>query len=114
MTRIKRGTVTRRRHNKMLKATKGFRGMRHRVFKYSKNAFLKIGQRAFVGRKLRKRDFRSLWIVRINAACRPLGISYSRLIEGLTKKGITINRKMLAELAVNEPGVFKAIVEAVK
>lgn len=111
MTRVKRGVNTRRRHHKMRKAAKGYRGLRHLTFKWAKNAVMKAGLRSYVSRRLKKRDFRSLWIVRINAACRAMGVKYSRLIDAMTKKDMAINRKMLAELAVNEPAVFKKIVE---
>ncbi len=114
MTRIKRGTVAHRRHREVVKAAKGMRGQRGRTFKASKNALMKAGQNAYVSRRLKKRTFRSLWIARINAGCRPLGITYSRLIAAMTLKGVAINRKMLAELAANEPAAFKAVVEAVK
>lgn len=114
MTRIKRGVSAHRRHRKVVKSAKGMRGLRGLTFKASKNALMKAGQNAYIGRRLRKRHFRSLWIARINAACRPLGVSYSRLIAAMTLKGVTINRKMLAELAVNEPAVFKTVVESVK
>lgn len=114
MTRVKRGVTTRRRHKKMIKSAKGFRGLRSTIFTQAKNAMMKAGQRAYTSRRLKKRDFRSLWIARINAACRPLGISYSRLIDAMTKKNILINRKMMADLAVNEPEVFNAVVEAAK
>ena len=114
MTRVKRGVTTRRRHKKMLKAAKGFRGLRSTIFTQAKNAMMKAGQRAYTSRKLRKRDFRSLWITRINAACRPLGVTYSRLIAGMTKKNILLNRKMLSELAINQPEVFTKVVEVVK
>lgn len=111
MTRVKRGVNTRRRHQKMMKAAKGFRGLRNRTFKWAKNAVMKAGLRSYTSRRLKKRDFRSLWITRINAACRPLGVKYSRLIDGMTKKDMLINRKMLADLAVNNPEVFKKVVE---
>ncbi|MEK7673161.1 MAG: 50S ribosomal protein L20 [Patescibacteria group bacterium] len=114
MTRVKRGVTTRRRHNAMRKLAKGYRGLRSKTFKWAKNATMKAGMRSYVSRKLRKRDFRSLWITRINAACRPLGISYSRLIDAMSKKDIVINRKMLAELAVNQSEVFNKIVEAAR
>lgn len=114
MTRIKRGVIAHRRHRKVVKSAKGMRGLRGLTFKASKNALMKAGQNAYIGRRLRKRHFRSLWIARINAACRPLGVSYSRLIAAMTLKNVTINRKMLAELAINEPAVFKAVVESVK
>jgi large subunit ribosomal protein L20 len=113
MTRVKRGENAHRRHRKVVKAAKGYRGLRSKTFKQAKNALMKAGQHAYTHRRTRKREFRRLWIARINAGCRPLGISYSRLIDGMTKKGIEINRKMLAELAAKEPEVFKAVVEEV-
>lgn len=111
MTRVKRGVPAHRRHKKVLKAAKGFRGLRGRTFKASQNAVMKAGMNAYTSRRLKKRTFRSLWIARINAACRPLGITYSRLVAGMTAKGIEINRKMLSELAISDPEVFKAVVE---
>lgn len=112
MARVKRGVPARRRHNKMRKLAKGYRGLSHLTFKWAKNATMKAGLRMYVGRKRRKRDFRRLWITRINAACRPMGISYSRLVDVMTKKDIMINRKMMAELAVNHLDIFKKVVEA--
>lgn len=114
MTRVKRGVTAHRRHHDVIKSAKGMRGLRGLTYKTSQNAVMKAGQNAYVGRRLRKRQFRSLWIARINAACRPLGVSYSRLIAGLTLKDIRINRKMLSELAVHEPAVFQRVVEAAK
>lgn len=114
MTRVKSGENTHRRHRKVVKAAKGYRGLRSKTFKQAKNAVAKAGQHAYAHRRTKKRDFRRLWIARINAACRPLGVSYSRLIAGMTAKGISINRKMLAEMAVSEPAAFKAVVEAAK
>ncbi|MDD3861611.1 MAG: 50S ribosomal protein L20 [Candidatus Gracilibacteria bacterium] len=114
MTRVKRGVTAHRRHRKIVKAAKGFRGQRHKNFAQAKPAVLKQGLHSYVGRKNRKRVFRRLWIVRINAACRELGIKYSRLIDGLTKMDIVIDRKILADLAVKEPQTFKAIVEEAK
>lgn len=114
MTRVKRGEHAHRRHRKVVKAAKGYRGLRSRTFKQAKTALMKAGLNSYTHRRTRKRDFRRLWIARINAACRPLGINYSRLIDGMTKKSIEINRKMLAELAVSEPAAFKAVVEAAK
>lgn len=111
MTRVKRGVTARRRHKKMRKLAKGYRGLRHSTFVWAKNATMKAGVRSYVSRKRRKRDFRRLWIVRINAACRPLGVSYSKLIDAMTKKDMIVNRKILAELAVSQPEVFKNIVE---
>ncbi len=111
MTRVKSGESTHRRHRKVVKAAKGFRGLRSKTFSQAKNAIMKAGQHAYTHRRTRKREFRRLWISRINAACRPLGVSYSRLIDGMTKKGIELNRKMLSELAISEPECFKAVVE---
>ncbi|MCX6734732.1 MAG: 50S ribosomal protein L20 [Candidatus Peregrinibacteria bacterium] len=111
MSRVKRGVNTRRRHQKMKKAAKGYRGLRSRTFKWAKNATMKAGLRSYTSRRLKKRDFRSLWITRINSACRAMGVKYSRLIDAMTKKDMVVNRKMLSELAVNEPAVFKKIVE---
>ena len=114
MTRVKRGVQAHRRHRQVVKAAKGMRGLRGKTFRASKNAVMKAGQNAYTGRRLKKRTFRQLWIARINAACRPLGISYSRLIAGMTQKGILINRKMLSEMAIHEPDAFKAVVDAAK
>ncbi len=95
----------------MKKAAKGYRGLRSRTFKWAKNATMKSGIRSYTSRRLRKRDFRSLWITRINASCRAMGVKYSRLMDAMTKKDMVLNRKMLSELAVNEPAVFKQVVE---
>lgn len=111
MTRIKRGVASHRRHKKLLKSTKGFKNLSSRIVKWAKNASYKAGQNSYVGRKRRKRDMRSLWITRMNAACRTQGINYSRLIYGLLKAKIKIDRKILAELAVNNPEVFTKFVE---
>lgn len=111
MTRVKRGVTAHRRHREVIKAAKGFRGLRSRTFSQAKNAVMKAGINSYIGRKLKKRTFRNLWIARINASCRPLGVKYSRLIDAMTKKDIQINRKMLSELATNSPDVFKNIVE---
>lgn len=114
MPRVKSGVTAHRRHRKMVKAAKGYRGQRSLRFREAKKAVMKAGLHSYVDRKRNTRLFRRLWIVRINAACRELGMSYSRLIDAMTKKNVAINRKMLAELAVNNPEVFKAIVESVK
>ena len=111
MTRVKRGVTAHRRHREVIKAAKGFRGLRSRTFSQAKNAVMKAGINSYIGRKLKKRTFRNLWIVRINASCRPLGVKYSRLIDAMTMKDIQINRKMLSELAIHSPDVFKNIVE---
>jgi large subunit ribosomal protein L20 len=114
MSRIKRGVTAHRRHQKTVKAAKGFRGMRSTNFRQAKNAIMKAGLHSYAHRRTKKRTFRSLWIARINAACRPLGISYSRLIAAMEEKNVQINRKMLAELAINSPESFQKVVEAVK
>lgn len=111
MTRVKRGVTAHRRHRKIVKAAKGYRGLRSKNFRQAKNAVMKAGTNSYRDRKVKKRTFRSLWIARINAACRDLGVPYSRLIDGMSKKGIAIDRKILAELAAKEPETFKAIVE---
>jgi large subunit ribosomal protein L20 len=111
MTRIKRGVNAHRRHRKVVKAAKGYRGLRSKTFSQAKNATMKAGLHSYVDRKGKKRVFRRLWIARINAACRELGVKYSRLIDAMTKKKIAINRKMLAELAFSDPAVFKNVVE---
>jgi large subunit ribosomal protein L20 len=100
-----------RRHRKVVKAAKGYRLLRNRTFKQAKLALMKAGANAYRDRKLKKRDFRSLWILRINAACREIGVSYSRFIAGLTAKHVIVNRKVLSELAIHHPEVFKKIVE---
>jgi len=114
MSRVKRGVTAHRRHKKVLKLAKGYRGKRKNVFKLAKNAVMKAGTNAYRDRKLKKRTFHQLWILRINNACRELDIKYSRFIYGLELAGIEINRKMLSELAVNNPDVFKEIVELAK
>lgn len=111
MTRVKRGVVARRRHKKVLKQAKGYYGARSRVFRVAKQAVIKAGQYAYRDRRNRKRQFRALWIQRINAAARINGISYSRFVGGLKKAGIEIDRKVLADLAVHEKAAFAAIVE---
>ena len=114
MPRVKRGVVASRRHKKVLKAAKGYYGARSRVFRVAKQAVTKAGQYAYRDRRKKKSEFRQLWIVRINAACREEGINYSRFMNGLKKLGIEMNRKSLSELAVNEPDAFKALIEKVK
>ena len=100
MPRVKRGVTARKRHNKVLKAAKGYYGARSRVFRVAKQAVTKAGQYAYIGRKQRKRQFRALWIARINAAARDNGLSYSRFINGLKKAEINLDRKVLADIAV--------------
>lgn len=114
MPRVKRGVTAHRRHKKMLKRAKGYSGARSRVYRVAKQAVTKAGQYAYRDRKQRKRMFRSLWIQRINAAARENGLSYSRLISGLKKENIEIDRRVLAELAVNEKAAFAAIAERAK
>ena len=114
MARVKTGKITRKKHKKVLKLAKGYYGAKSTRFRMAKQAVMKSGQYAYVGRKLRKRDFRRLWIARINAAARANGINYSTLINGMKKANINVNRKMLAEMAVNDPKAFSEIVAAVK
>ena len=113
MARVKRGVVAHARHKKILKLAKGYRGARSRVYRVAKQAVIKAGQYAYVGRKQRKRQFRSLWITKINAAARQNNMSYSQLMNQLKKADITINRKMLADLAVNNAASFTAIVNSI-
>lgn len=114
MPRVKRGVVARANHKKVLKKAKGYRGARSRVFRVAKQAVTKAGQYAYRDRKAKKRVFRSLWIARINAGARECGISYSRLMEGLKKADIDIDRKMLADLAIADSAAFSAIVDRAK
>lgn len=114
MPRVKRGVTARARHKKILVLAKGFRGRRKNVFRIAKQAVMKAGQYAYRDRRTRKRVFRQLWIARINAASRGLGITYSKFMAGLKKASIDIDRKMLAELAVNDPAAFGSIVAKVK
>lgn len=114
MPRVKRGVVARASHKKVLKQAKGYRGARSRVFRVAKQAVTKAGQYAYRDRKAKKRMFRKLWIARINAGARENGITYSRLIEGLKKAEIDIDRKMLADLAIADAAAFGAIVEKAK
>ena len=114
MARIKGALATRKRRKKVLKAAKGYWGSKSKHFKMAKQAVMKSGNYAFVGRKLKKRDFRALWITRISAQAKVNGINYSRFMNGLKKAGIDLNRKMLAELAVNDKEAFAALVEKAK
>ena len=111
--RVKRGNVLRKRHKKILKLAKGFIGARSRIFKVANQAVMKALKYAYRDRRVVKRNMRALWIVRINAAVREYGISYSRFMNLLKKADIQVNRKMLAELAVNEPEAFKVIIDTV-
>ncbi len=114
MARVKGALATRKRRNKMLKAAKGYWGSKSKHFKMAKQAVMKSGNKAFAGRKQKKRDFRALWITRISAQAKVCGINYSKFICGLKKAGINLNRKMLAELAVNDKEAFASLVEAAK
>lgn len=114
MARVKRGTIARRRHKKVLKQAKGYYGARSRVFRVAKQAVIKAGQYAYRDRRQRKRQFRALWIARINAEARVNGLSYSKFINGLKKASIEIDRKILADLAVNDKVAFAALTEQAK
>jgi large subunit ribosomal protein L20 len=111
MARVKRGVTAHAKHKKVLKAAKGYYGARSRLIKTAKQAVEKAQQYAYRGRKLKKRNFRALWIQRINAACRENGMTYGRFINGLANLGITVDRKMLADLAVKDAAAFKALVD---
>ncbi|MGC6471284.1 MAG: 50S ribosomal protein L20 [Parvibaculales bacterium] len=111
MSRVKRGITSHARHKKVLSKAKGYYGRRKNTIKVAKQAVTKAGQYAYRDRRVRKRNFRSLWIQRINAASRSHGLTYGRLIDGLTKSGVEIDRKVLADLAVHEPVAFEALVE---
>ena len=114
MARVKNGAVTKARHKKVLKQAKGYFGSKHRWYKTAKEQLMHSGQYAFRDRKQKKRDFRKLWITRINAACRENDMSYSRFIEGLNKAGVEINRKMLSELAIADKEAFAKLVTVAK
>ena|SRR5690606_10113791 len=114
MARVKRGTIARRRHNKVLSRAKGYYNARRKVYRVANQAVIKAGQYAYIGRKQRKRQFRALWIVRINAGARQFGLSYSRLMNGLKKAGITLDRKVLADIAVHDIAAFGALAEKAK
>ena len=114
MARIKGGANAKKKHNKTLKAAKGYIGARSKQYRVAKQSVMRADATAFAGRRERKRDFRKLWIARINAAARQNDISYSNLMHGLKVAGVDINRKMLAELAVNDPEGFKTLAELAK
>ncbi len=111
MSRVKRGVTTHARHRKVIKAAKGYYGRRKNTFRTANQAVEKAGQYAYRDRKVRKRSFRRLWITRINAAVREHGMTYASFINGLTKAGIEVDRKVLSDLAIREPDAFKAIVD---
>ena len=114
MARIKGATMSRKRRNKVMKMAKGYYGSKSSLFKTAKQAVMKSGQYAYVGRKQKKREFRRLWITRISAACKLNGMNYSTFMNGLTKAGITLNRKMLSEIAIADPAAFTALTEKAK
>lgn len=114
MPRVKRGVTARARHKKVLELAKGFRGRRKNVYRIAKQAVMKAGQYAYRDRRNKKRVFRRLWIARINAAARSHGVTYSRFMAGIKKAAIEIDRKVLADMAVNDPAAFGSIVEKVK
>ncbi|MBR5601717.1 MAG: 50S ribosomal protein L20 [Clostridia bacterium] len=114
MARVKGAMMTRKRRNKMLKAAKGYWGAKSKHFKMAKQAVMKSGNYAFAGRKMKKRDFRRLWITRISAACKANGMNYSTFMNGLKKANVTLNRKMLSEIAISDPAAFTALCEQAK
>ena len=114
MARIKGAMMTRKRRNKMLKMAKGYYGAKSKHFKMAKQQVMKSGNYAFAGRKLKKRDYRRLWISRISAAVKPFGMNYSTFMNGVNKAGINLNRKMLSEIAISDPAGFTAIAEKAK
>ncbi|MCD7776305.1 MAG: 50S ribosomal protein L20 [Firmicutes bacterium] len=114
MARIKGAVATRKRRNKVLKSAKGYWGAKSKHFKMAKEAVMKSGNYAFVGRKQRKRDFRSLWITRISAAVKPYGLNYSTFMHGIKLAGIELNRKMLSEMAINDKEAFSSVVNNAK
>ena len=114
MARVKGAMMTRKRRNKTLKLAKGYFGAKSKHFKMAKQAVMKSGQYAYIGRKQKKRDFRQLWITRISAACKMNGMNYSTFMNGVNKAGINLNRKMLSEIAISDPAGFTAIAEKAK
>jgi len=114
MARVKGALATRKRRNKVLKLAKGYYGSKSKHFKMAKQAVMKSGQYAYIGRKQRKRDFRRLWITRISAGCRQNGTNYSTFMNGLKKSGIQLNRKMLSEMAINDSAAFSSLVNTAK
>ncbi|MDO5609537.1 MAG: 50S ribosomal protein L20 [Pseudomonadota bacterium] len=114
MARVKRGVTARRRHKKIIGQAKGYYNARRKVFRVAKQAVTKALQYAYIGRKLKKRQFRSLWIARINAGARANGMSYSRFMNGLLKAGITLDRKVLSDIAIHDAAGFAALVEKAK
>lgn len=114
MARVKGALATRKRRKKTLKLAKGYWGGKSKLFKTAKEAVMKSGQYAYIGRRLKKRDFRRLWITRISAGCKQNGMNYSTFMNGLKKAGVELNRKMLSEMAIHDPASFTALVETAK
>lgn len=114
MARVKRGVTTKRRHKKILKMAKGYRNIRRTAYRRAVEAVMKAGRHAYQGRRQKKRDFRGLWIIRINAALKGTDMNYSRFIGGMAAKNIKLNRKVLSELAIHNPEVFSKVVAAAK
>ena len=114
MARVKGAMMTRQRRKKVLKLAKGYFGAKSRLFRVAKEAVMKSGQYAYIGRKQKKRNFRQLWITRISAGCRANGVNYSTFMNGLKKAGVELNRKMLSEIAIADPAAFTALVERAK
>ena len=114
MSRIKGALMTRKRRNKVLKLAKGYYGSKSKLFKTAKQAVMKSGNYAYIGRKQKKREFRQLWIARISAGCKANGMNYSTFMNGLKKAGVTLNRKMLSEIAIADPAAFTALTEKAK
>ena len=114
MARVKGAMMTRKRRNKTLKLAKGYWGAKSKLFKTAKEAVFKSGQKAYIGRKAKKRDFRRLWISRISAGCKANGMNYSTFMNGLKKAGVTLNRKMLSEIAIHDAAAFTALCEKAK
>ncbi len=114
MARVKGGIMSHKRRKKVLKLAKGYYGARHRLFRTAKQAVMKSGRYAFIGRKQKKREFRKLWITRISAGCKMNGMNYSTFMNGLKKSGVTLNRKMLSEMAIHDAAGFTALCEQAK
>ena len=114
MTRVKRGVIAHQRHKKVLELAKGYRGRRGNVYRVAKEAVMKAGQYAYRDRRQKKRQFRTLWIARINAGCRLLGLSYSNFINGLTKANVAVDRKILSDMAIHDVNAFAKLVEIAK
>ena len=114
MARVKGGIMSHKRRKKVLKLAKGYYGARHRLFRTAKQAVMKSGRYAFIGRKQKKREFRKLWITRISAGCKKRGMNYSTFMNGLKKSGVTLNRKMLSEMAIHDAAGFTALCEQAK